>query len=386
MKIIAFFPGVYPNGFSAMSYRLHYYMKALQSKGVEVEIVMPADKDTISGIFEDIPYSFVKATKLTRFNRKLVTNEYASICGDLASRCDVLFTTYLGNNQLNKTANLVHKAGGKIAIEINENPHSIFASRLDTSLGLFIQRQKFLKSTLKNADGIITISQALTDLISAHKNPDAIVMKVPILTGSKELEREKTYTGIPYILHAGALSEQKDGVKAMLKAFALAHKTLDGNLKFIFTNKVGFPSLLKWIDKFIAEYKLENFVEFKGMVPLSELEKLYTNCALAIVNKPSNAQNDYNFPTKLTELLPREIPVIVSRTGELKKYFIDNENAYVVEADDVEQITDKIIYIQSHPEEVKRVTQNGKLLAEKEFYYLNHADQLYHFFEQMAKK
>ena len=360
-------------------------MKALQSKEVEVEIVMPADKDFISGIFEDIPYSYVKATKQTRFNRKLVTNEYANICGDLASRCDVLFTTYLGNSQLNKTAKLVHKAGGKIAIEINENPHSIFASRLDTSLGLFIQRQKFLKSTLKNADGIITISQALTDLISAHKNPNAIVINVPILTGSKELKREKTYTGIPYILHAGALSEQKDGVKAMLKAFAIAHKRLNGNLKFIFTNKMGFPSLLKWIDKFIAENKLENFVEFKGMVPLFELEKLYTNCTLAIVNKPSNAQNDYNFPTKLTELLPREIPLIVSRTGELKNYFIDNENAYVVEADDVEQIADKITYIQSHPEEVKRITSNGRLIAEKEFYYLNHADNLQYFFAQIAK-
>ena len=106
---------------------------------------------------------------------------------------------------------------------------------------------------------------------------------------------------------------------------------------------------------------------------------------MVIVNKPSNSQNDYNFPTKLAEVLPRRIPLIVSNTGELRCYFKDNENAYMVEADNVVQIADRIIFIQSHPQEVSVVTTNGKLLAEKEFYYLHHANNLFDFFAQIAK-
>ena len=385
MKIIAFYPGVYPEGFSPMSYRLHYYMKALQSKSVDVEVVMPDNRGKKNGVYEGIPYSYVKATDRSRFNKGKIVKEYAQICAVLEKGCDVLFTTYLGNSQLKNLTKQVHNVGGKIVIEINENPHSIIASRLDTSIGLYIQRQMFLRSTLKEVDGVITISKALNDLISYYKKESAQVIKVPILTGINEIVRNQDYTGIPYVLHAGALSEQKDGVKAMLRAFAIAHKSLNGNLKFIFTNKVGFPSLLKWIDKFIKENRLEDYVEFKGLVPLAELSELYNNCAMVIVNKPSNSQNDYNFPTKLAEVLPRRIPLIVSNTGELRCYFKDNENAYMVEADNVVQIADRIIFIQSHPQEVSVVTTNGKLLAEKEFYYLHHANNLFDFFAQIAK-
>lgn len=47
--------------------------------------------------------------------------------------------------------------------------------------------------------------------------------------------------GIPYLLHAGALSEQKDGIMAMLQGYAVARERLGGKLRFVFTYKVGFP-------------------------------------------------------------------------------------------------------------------------------------------------
>lgn len=385
MKVIAFYPGIYPEGFAPMSYRLHYYMKALQISGVEVEVVTPAESEIRSGIYDNIPYRFVKVTPRNRLNGRQINKEYVLICGELAKKCDVVFTTNEGNLYLKKIADAVHAVGGKLALEINENPYSIIASRLNTKLSLSIKRLYFLKRILKKVDGIIVISQPLFDLISSNKNINAAVVRIPILTGDKFKKIEIEKGGIPYILHAGALSEQKDGVKAMLEAFAIAHKKLDGNLKFIFTNRSGFPSLLRWIEQFTRKNKLEKFVEFKGLVPLNELDELYNKCAMAIINKPSNAQNDFNFPTKLTELLPRGIPVIVSSTGELKNFFVDNQNAFVVGADNAEQIADKILYIQSHPEEVSIVTRNGKLLAEKEFYYLNHADKLLDFFTKLIK-
>ena len=385
MKIIAFFPGVYPNGFSAMSYRLHYYMKALQYQGAEVEVVMPTEKLEIDGIFEDIPFSFIKVSKQNRFNRKKIVNEHAAICSELAMKCDVVFTCGVNNSNLKLIANSVHRSKCKIAIEVNENPYSIFGSRLDTKVGLLLQRLIFLNFSLKKPDGIIVISKLLFELISHHKRNDSVIVQIPILSGKNMIKREIKHVEIPYILHAGALSEQKDGIKAMLQAFAVAHKKLNRNLKFIFTNKVGFPSLLNWINKFVADNGLENYVEFKGMISKDDLDELYNNCSLTIVNKPSNAQNDFNFPTKLTEILPREIPLIISKTGELKNYFFDKKNAFLVEANNVEQISNQIIYIMTHPVETAQITQNGRLLAEKEFFYLNHSENLYSFFKQVVK-
>lgn len=126
-------------------------------------------------------------------------------------------------------------------------------------------------------------------------------------------------------------------------------------------------------------------MRFTGIVDRQTLEELRRNCALCIVNKPSNAQNDYNFPTKLTELLPEGVPLIVSRTGEPARYFRDGENAHVVEANDAEQIADRIVRILGHPEETARITRGGQLLNREAFYYLNHAPALADFFRRVAQ-
>lgn len=383
MKIIAFFPGDYPNGSSPMSYRLHYYLKALALKGTIVKIVMPTNKLKADGIFEGIPYSYVKTTNQSRFNKLKLANEYAEICGSLSKNCDVLFTTIRDNTFLKKIISTVHKNDGKIAVELNENPYSFRTSRLDSQFSRYIKRKYFLTKLIPKLDGVIVISLALVNLVSKYKKDNTIIVKIPILSGTKEIKRSNMYSGIPYILHAGALSESKDGIKAMLEAFALAHKRLDANLKFIFTTKIGLPSLLNWINTFIKQNNLEKFIEFKGIVPKEELDELYNNCALAIVNKPSNPQNDYNFPTKLTELLPRMIPLIISKTGELGYYFEDGLNAFIIEANNVNQIAEKIIHIQNNPNKVMQLTQNGKQLAINKFYFMNQSSNLLSFFEKI---
>lgn len=387
MKIIAFSISEYPNGFSPMSYRLHYYMKALQSKGAEVEIVIASTEKKEDGIHEGIPYSFVKViNKRSIFNERKVVKEFSSIFFDLAKRSDVVFTSEDTNYSIRELTKSVHAAGGKIVIELSENPYSIKGGRRNIKLLMYLNRKLFLNRTLPKVDGVITISHTLSDLVEKYKGKNVSFVRVPILSGKPEIIKHKNYTGVPYILHAGALSEQKDGIKAMLESFSIAHKRLGGNLRFIFTCKTGFPSLLAWIDNFIQKNGLKEDIEFKGLIPKEELNELYNNCSLAIVNKPSNFQNDYNFPTKLTELLPREIPVIISRTGELTHYFLDNVNAYMVNANNVEQMADKIVYIITCPEEAAKVAHNGKCLAENEFHYQNHADKLSDFFEKIVKQ
>lgn len=383
MKVISFYPGVYPDGHAPMSFRLHYYMKALKSKGVDVSIAIPSNNPEIQGHFDGIPYFNILATPLTRFNKRKVIGEYATICKKLATECDVLFTVCWGNTHLIKTANSVHEVGGKIAIEINENPYSIFSGRRDTKFNLYLRRLLFLNINIKKADGIIVISNPLLELISKYKRDNSVITKVPILTGFKSISRVTNYDGIPYILHAGAISEQKDGIKAMLNAFLIAHKKLNGNLKFVFTYNKGYPKLMKWIKRFIKDNNLENYIEFKSILPNEKLNELYSNCALCIVNKPLNEQNKYNFPTKLTEILPRQIPLIVSNTGELSFHFLNEVNAYVVYPNKINQIAEYIISIILNPEKAKGIAISGRKLAEDNFFYLNHADNIYNFFKNV---
>jgi glycosyltransferase involved in cell wall biosynthesis len=151
----------------------------------------------------------------------------------------------------------------------------------------------------------------------------------------------------------------------------------------VFTQDKGFPKLLSKIKKIIKENNLEESIVFKGIVSRNELKELLTGCSLAIVNKPENTQNNYNFPTKLTELLMNEIPVIVSKTGEINNYFSDGVNAFMVTPNNIKQIAEKIIYIIKYPKEAQLVATKGKEFALQEFYYMNYADTLYTFFTKI---
>ncbi len=388
MRVKCFYGGSYPNGFSPMSMRLHYYMKALAAEGAEVEVVVPSAQQQAPGTCEGIPYRYEKAPAPTRFNTGTVARAYAALCGRLARECDALIVIVQSRRALKRCADAVHRAGGRVVFELNENPGSIRASRLDTPLSLRIERWNYLHRLLPRADGVIVISHPLEELVCRYKRPNTQSVRIPILSGSDRVAERPAPApsdGIPYLLHAGALSEQKDGIMAMLQGYAVARERLGGKLRFVFTYKVGFPGLLARIDRFIAENGLGDDVRFTGIVDRQTLEELRRNCALCIVNKPSNAQNDYNFPTKLTELLPEGVPLIVSRTGEPARYFRDGENAHVVEANDAGQIADRIVRILGNPEETARITRGGQLLNREAFYYQNHAPALADFFRRVAQ-
>jgi glycosyltransferase involved in cell wall biosynthesis len=384
MKIAAYTSSIHIDLITPMANRLQNYMMALKSSGADVKIVMPSFEQTGSGIFRSISYSFEKIhINSKRFRIIKLNKAYTSIIQNVARENDIIFTSEDSITSISRQIRTVHNTGAKIVIELNENPYSVPGSRKDLRLLLKIKQKYFLNNILPEVDGIITISRALYDLALKHKGPTTEVIRIPILTPEKRIYRNLNYKGIPFILHAGSLSESKDGIQAMLQGFLLAHKKLDGKLKFIFTSQMGFPKLLTWIRKFIAENNLEKFIEFKGLIPKNELEKLYNTCSLVIVNKPSNPQNDYNFPTKLTEILPREIPLIITNTGELKYYFIDNENSFVVAPNDYNEIANKIIKIIMNPNNTLRITNNARIMAEREFYYENYSEKLFQFFTRV---
>lgn len=96
------------------------------------------------GTCEGIPYRYEKAPAPTRFNTGTVARAYAALCGRLARECDALIVIVQSRRALKRCADAVHRAGGRVVFELNENPGSIRASRLDTPLSLRIERWNYL--------------------------------------------------------------------------------------------------------------------------------------------------------------------------------------------------------------------------------------------------
>jgi glycosyltransferase involved in cell wall biosynthesis len=327
----------------------------------------------------DLSYKFIEnLDKNTEVTNNLL---YIQTIKELSKQFDVVFTSLANDSWLKKYAEAVRDVKGKIVFEMNENPHSIVASRRDLKIVLALKRWFFLNFSLKNVDGFIVISRSLEDLFLKHKSNNTLIIRVPILATNRLLiNSNRSKLNLKYIFHAGSLSEQKDGIKAMFTAFHIAKQKLKIELKLYLAFKTGLPKLLKWINSFVDNNNLKSDVVFTGLLVGEQLDEYYDKCSLAIINKPVNIQNDYNFSTKLTELIPRGIPLIISKTGEHNYYFKHNYNCYLVEPDNQEEIAEGIVKIINNPEYSEMITKNALQLIDSDFYYLNHASNLFDFF------
>ncbi|MEI7526678.1 MAG: glycosyltransferase, partial [Mariniphaga sp.] len=215
-------------------------------------------------------------------------------------------------------------------------------------------------------------------------------IKVPVLAeeklDSEPLEPAQTLPESPYILHTGSLSDKKDGITGMLKAFALALPELAQEVKFVMTGYIEYSNDKLKILEVIDKFKIREKVIFTGFVSVKHLSHLQKHASLAIINKPFTEQNLYNFPTKLAEYMLHGIPVVATRYGEITNYLTDNVNVYFVDKGDPELMAEKIT--DAFTNELKRhfISENGMKLAQKEFDIVYQGARMKEFFSNLLLK
>ena len=204
------------------------------------------------------------------------------------------------------------------------------------------------------------------------------IIKIPILVELSTQITDVDRFSDPFLFHAGTLNENKDGIVSVFKAFALILKK-HPKLKFILTNRTTIPNTLKKISRIISDNQMEKSVIFLDHITNEQVQEYMRKCSFAIINKPSNTQNRYNFSTKLGEYLINEVPTITTATGEVRNYIIDNNNAFLIEPDDLEAMVSKMDLIISNPELSKQVALKGRELALRNFQINNYSSQFKEF-------
>jgi glycosyltransferase involved in cell wall biosynthesis len=260
----------------------------------------------------------------------------------------------------------------KLIYELNERPGTVYTSRLlelppIKKIGLFLN-----KVSMKVFDGFIVISEPLREYIGSRKKADAQVVKLPIIIDTKEpfVEVQQEIPAHPYIVHTGALSQQKDGIVDVFRAFAKVNAQLGNVLHFYVAGKKNAPpGVLEEIDRVINAGGLKDNVHFIGVISEDTLRTLQKHCLFLVLPKPDNEQNRNNFPTKLGEFLAFSKPVITTPIGDMKYYMKQGESAIIVEPGNTDQIAEAMIRLMNDKALSERLGNAGKKLAEQEFDY-----------------
>lgn len=384
----------FPYG-NAMTNRALFYAKGLKAYGVDCKIVVPTALDSyksinnreLKGIYEGV--EFLYTPPKTYRSKYFLVRRYCDFIGYVGllvylltktRKNDVVIGTAITSLNYFFIKQLCRLRSLKLVDELNEIPYMSMTLTEEIKK----KRTRFFKRKFKWFDGHIVISETLHDVARKYSGSPAvripIIIDADIATGIKN---DTSPVKPPFIFHSGSLTEKKDGICGMLEAFGIAKPKLPRDTMFILTGNIDKSPDKERIEEIIARFNLQDSVDFVGYLDYDNLRRYQKYCSLVIINKYATDQNKYCFATKAGEYIAFSRPIIMTSVGEAMNYFKDNENAYIVNPGNPDLIAEKIVHIFYNKEDAKRVGENGRKLADKEFSYIYNGKLLAEFLKTL---
>jgi len=393
MKVQVLFTGSYPQG-EVTTHRVHNICKGLVANGADVELLLikPTEKveavrnpDSM-GFFEGVRYQYVRGRNLRSSNfLKRRWDDFLS----------ALFTFFqLMRNKSGSDVVIVigpsfdsrlifplatKLSATKIALEINEYP---FVNQSNSWLTGLKQLVLF-RVVFPLYDGFIVISGGLAKLVERYKTSRAVVIKIPVLADlPPALSGGDPPVDEPYVIHAGSISEEKDGMSGILRAFAYAKVRLSYPIKLVVTGNAKQAPGYESIERLIRELGVEDNVIFTGFLSRKELGAYFRHATLAIINKLNTKQNRYCFPTKLADYTSYGVPVITTDVGEIGYFIEDGVNAYIVEPGNPSLLGEQLASAFDQKNRRTAIGEAGRATFNQEFNTETHGKRLYKFLDE----
>lgn len=361
--------------------------------GVDCEVLMYKQLSCygygLKGKFEGIPYHIVggtcelKPTLKRKFFCAFNIVQLLFLLLVKLRKGDVLFTMGGDLTLTGKLITIAHLKKAKFVRDLCELPFGTH----EESPEAVNNRHRIEAEQFPRYDGVLTISDALTEYALKSVLPSCKIIKIPILVDFDKfnMDNRSEEAKIPYIFHSGTLTEQKDGILGMIDAFGMAKQKLDFPVKFISTGKIEGSKHETELRSLIDKYNLKEDITFTGYISEEELKAYLQRASLVVINKYRTQQNKYCFSTKLGEYLAAAKPVIITNVGEAMNWLKDKESAYVVEPENIEALTDAFVNAFTHLEDSRAVGLRGKEVCRNSFDYRCWSKPLADYFNQLGK-
>ncbi len=387
MKVLILTHNPFPYGMAGTN-RIMCYARGLLESNIEVSVVITKRTESAdniinydtSGIYNGIKFYYAGKSTIRSNNKflRLLNVIFDSLhamrmCIKILRVNDILLL-YEPQIYFSYFLFFIAKCKNfKIVRELCEYPYVAIRDSIIKRIKLWI----CLHLVFKLYDGFIVISHSLLTLVYKYKSKKAKCIIVPILVDYRHISnKESIQLDIPYIFFAGVISERKDGIVSVMKAFAMIHN--DIKVKYILAGPIIHDK--DEIIQIIENNDLSHKIEFLGNLKNEEVIGYQKGATLSILNKNDNLQNIYGFSTKLGEILACGTAVITTSVGEANYYLKDGFSAYIVEPHQPHLIAQKIKEAFLYPEIRKQIAENGQQLARDQFDYKKHGKRLADFF------
>jgi len=238
-------------------------------------------------------------------------------------------------------------------------------------------------SPLGGMSGALCISRLLLDWARRERGPGFPALEVPILVDVREQRPGPYPTAGPPRLMLAASMGYRTAVEYVFAAMEHVWRRVpDCRLAMTVADPVE-PLARELLARRDAG-GLDPRIELHEAVPRRVLLDLYGASRALLAPLFEDDTSRARFPTKLGEYLASGRPVVTSAVGEVPRYFVDGETAFVAPPGLPEAFADRICRALEDAERAARVGAAGRALAEREFDYRAWGPALHRFFASVA--
>ncbi|MEO6358572.1 MAG: glycosyltransferase [Ferruginibacter sp.] len=199
----------------------------------------------------------------------------------------------------------------------------------------------FLKMIPSIADGIFVISNHLLLLTNNLTKGKIPTLLLPVSVNFNNIERFKTpkeQDGIIRLFYGGTFGN-KDGLHYLLEAV----DTLSASayrFKLILSGKGEQADM----ESIMGNLKHPELVDYKGFLTTEAYFTLLNSVDICCMTRNNSAYANAGFPFKLGEFLAAGKIIIASRIGDVEKFVVHKESAYLVTPSSTDDIVAALTY------------------------------------------
>jgi len=364
----------FPEG-NAATNRVYTYAKGFTENNIDVYIICFANKfrNENEGVVNGIPFSYPfkqkkrnkyfairRWHKLVKYYRTLISirkiNKRDKIIA--INLWTNLHLTYIFGWLLAKVFNT------KLVTECSEHPLIYYQN------GVWKKKQGIIKFYIESrlCDGVLCISDFL---INFYRSKGVDAKKLFHVPSTVDPTRFLNIGGKPlhyrYIGYFGSLTFKRDNVDLLIEAFSRItnlhpefHLVLGG-----FCNE----NVKKDIEKLITQLKIKQKVKLLDYLTRQEIVRYISHADILVMVRSKDLESQASYPSKLTEFLATSKPVITVKVGEISDYLTDGINAFLVEPENIDSLSEKLDYVLCNYGLAREVGQKGKELTDTIFNY-----------------
>lgn len=246
-----------------------------------------------------------------------------------------------------------------------------------------------IKYMVRNADTFIVLSSYLKQYLTNRLRISKDILIMPNLTDPKRFEIDgimpfkSNKVTIGYI----GTPTKKDGILDLIKSFGVLNSKYKNTHLLIIGDITNGNSIVPDLKKYALEVGVdEDCITFTGLQSHKIIPQLLLSCQILALTRPNGIFSEAGFPTKLGEYFSCKKPVVITKVGDIPKYFKNEEHVILVEPGNIESIVNGFEVLINQPDLSDIISKKSYIWMDQNLNYLNVSFTIDLFIDKLIQK